>query len=168
MLGCTQPGIRHAPISERAPIILEVPFFPDDTNQCGPSTLASVLNFWGKTTTPEELKREIFRSKLKGALSVDMLLTPRSHGMSAEMLEGGLPRLKKELAAGHPLIVFVNLGFRFIPIGHYMVVIGYDDRRQAIYVHSGRKKNEPVSYQKFLNWWEKTEQWTLLILPPAR
>ena len=87
--------------------------------------------------------------------------------MSAEILEGGLPQLKIELDAGHPLIAFVNQGYRFLPVGHYLVVTGYDDRRQAIYAHSGLEKNGLMPYKKFLRQWERTDRWTLLILPGA-
>jgi ABC-type bacteriocin/lantibiotic exporter with double-glycine peptidase domain len=145
-----------------------VPFFPDNTDQCGPSVLASVLNFWKTPAEPGALKNEIYRGNLKGSLPIDLLLAAQAHGMSAEILDQGLPQLKRELDAGHPLIVFVNQGFEFLPIGHYMVVTGYDDGRREIYAHSGTHRNGPVPYGKFLKQWVRTDQWTLLILPLAR
>jgi len=170
MSGCAQPGISRppTPVSGQKQVLLEAPFFPDHTDQCGPSALASVLGYWGREAEPGRLKEEIYLAGLKGSLPVDLVLAAQAHGMSAEMLDGGLPQLKKELDAGHPLIAFVNLGYRFVPIGHYMVVTGYDDRRQTIYAHSGMKRNRPISYAKFLRQWERTDRWTLLILPAAR
>ena len=156
------------PISEQKQVLLKVPFFPDRTDQCGPSALASVLGFWGTQAEPAQLKQEIYRGNLKGSLPIDLLLAAQARGMSAEILDGGLPQLKKELDAGRPLIVFVNLSYPFIPSGHYMVVTGYDDRRQAIYAHSGMKKNGLMSYKKFLKQWERTDRWALLVLPAAR
>lgn len=146
---------------------LEVPFFPDRTDQCGPSTLASVLQYWGADIVPGVLKEEIYSAGLNGSLSIDLLLAARAHGMRAEMFNGSLSRVKRELDAGHPLIAFVNLGFRFAPIGHFMVLTGYDDRRQALYAHSGGDRNALLPYRKFAANWEKTERWTLLILPSA-
>jgi ABC-type bacteriocin/lantibiotic exporter with double-glycine peptidase domain len=168
--GCAQPDIRRPflPVSEQKPVLLKVPFFSDHTDQCGPSALASVLGFWGKKAEPGQLKEAVYLAKLKGTLPVDLVLAAQACGMSAKMLDGGMPQLKNELDAGHPLIAFVNLGYRFIPIGHYLVVTGYDDRRQTIYAHSGMKKNGPVSYKTFSKQWERTGRWALLILPGTR
>lgn len=152
--------------SAKGNILLEVPFFPDRSDQCGPSTLASVLSYWGTAVKPGLLKKEIYSTGLKGSLSIDLLLAARSRGMSVEMFNGSLSRVKKELDAGHPLIAFVNYGFRLLPIGHFMVLTGYDDSRQAFYAHSGANKNTVLPYNKFASKWEKTGRWTLLILPP--
>lgn len=167
VLGCAGGKAKRnfLPLSVKSHILLQLPFFPENTDQCGPSALASVLRFWGDKTDPDQLKKEIYRSKLRGSLSIDLLLAAQNHGLSAEIINDGLPRLKKELDLAHPLIVFVNLGYRFIPIGHYMVVTGYDDGDQVIYVDSGTQKNEAISYADFLKEWRKTDQWTLLILP---
>jgi ABC-type bacteriocin/lantibiotic exporter with double-glycine peptidase domain len=160
--GCAAP--RAAGASSRK-VRLEVPFFPDDTDQCGPSSLASVLQFWGKASTPSELKNEIYREKLRGALTVDMLLAAQSRGLSAEMENGTLALVKSELEAGRPVIAFLNLGFRAYPIGHYLVITGYDDARGSLIVHSGKKRDHLVSFAKFEKLWEKTNRWSLLIRP---
>jgi ABC-type bacteriocin/lantibiotic exporter with double-glycine peptidase domain len=169
MPGCAAPGMGRPlpPPAEQGRVQLDVPFFPDDTDQCGPSALASVLGFWGRKAEPVRIKEEIYRAELKGSLPVDLLLAAQAHGMTAEMPDETLDSLKKELDAGHPVIAFVNQGYRFLPIGHYLVVTGYDDRRGEIFAHSGTKKNDPVPYGKFLRQWDRTDRWTLLILPAA-
>lgn len=144
---------------------LSVPFFPDDTDQCGPSALASVLGYWGMEATPAGLKRELYRPDLKGSLTVDLLLAAESRGFSAEMADGGLDRVKTELDAGHPLIAFVDMGFRLYPIGHYLVITGYDDGRKVLFAHSGLSRDRAMPYASFDGRWEKTRRWTLLILP---
>ena len=147
---------------------LDVPFFPDRADQCGPSALASVLSFWGAAADPADLKKEVYRPELKGSLNVDLVLAAQAHGMSAEMLSGGLPELRRELDAGHPVIAFLNVGFAFYPIGHYMVVTGYDDALGGVYAHSGARKDSFVPYPRFLKQWERNELWALLILPSVR
>ena len=161
--GCVSPRALRTP--EDRQVRLVVPFFPDDTDQCGPSALASVLGYWGKPSTPGELRQEIYRAHLKGSLTVDLLLAAESRGLSAEMADGGLVQVKKELEEGHPVIAFVNVGLRVYPIGHYMVITGYDDGRQVLFAHSGMKRDKKISYGKFDKQWEKTRRWTLLILP---
>lgn len=162
--GCAAPRGSRAPEGRR--VRLDVPFFPDDTDQCGPSALASVLGYWGKPELPGKLREEIYRANLKGSLTVDLLLAAESRGLSAEMADGGLVRVKKELEEGHPVIAFVNVGLRAYPIGHYLVVTGYDDGRQVLFAHSGMKRDQKISYAKFDGQWEKTKRWTLLIVPP--
>ncbi|MFI5346052.1 MAG: C39 family peptidase [Elusimicrobiota bacterium] len=164
LLGCAGAGAKRAPDDGR--VLLQVPFFPDTSDQCGPSALASVLGYWGKAAYPTELKKQLYRPSLKGVLTVDMLLAAKGRGLPAEMANGSVVRIKKELDAGRPVIAFVNVGFRFYPIGHYLVITGYDEGRQLLYVHSGARRNLALTYAQFESQWEKTERWTLFILPP--
>lgn len=151
----------------RAHFLSEVPFFPQKDNYCGPAALASILNFYGKKLSQEEIANSIYLPQLKGALNLDLLLYAREQGFEAQALNCDLERLKKELTRGHPLIVFLNLGWSFYPIRHYAVVVGYDDIQRAIIVHSGKRRNQLVSYKRFLKAWEKMGYWCLLILPPG-
>lgn len=165
--GCVSSRVLADPgAGQVSGVRLTLPFFPDNTDQCGPSALASVLDYWGVPVEPEGLRKEIYRENLKGSLTVDLLLAAESRGLSAEMLDGGLDRLKRELAAGHPVIAFVNEGFSFYPAGHYLVLTGYDDRRRSVFAHSGLKRDLEIPYRKFDKQWEKMERWALLILPP--
>ncbi len=169
LCGCVQSRVSLAPdYGHNRQVRLDPPFYPDNTDQCGPSALASVLGYWGKPAEPGSLRKEIYQAKLKGSLTVDLLLAAEGRGLSAEMVEGGLVRVKSELDAGHPVIAFVNTGFSFYPVGHYLVITGYDDRRQSIFAHSGMKRDQEISYRKFDKQWERTERWALLIMPPLQ
>jgi hypothetical protein len=143
-----------------------VPFFPDDTDQCGPATLASVLSYWGVRTDPVALKEEIYLPRLKGTLPLDLLLTAQSRGLEAEIYEGSLDDLKSKLAAGRPLVALLDLGFAIFPQGHYVVVTGYDDQRQGVYAHSSLEKDVFIPYERFLRSWDRTGRWTLLLTLP--
>ncbi|MDE3118842.1 MAG: C39 family peptidase, partial [Nitrospirota bacterium] len=149
----------------QAPHHIPVPFFPDDKDQCGPATLASVLTFWGVPTDPQDLRKEVYTPRLGGALPMDLLLAAQARGLDTAIYSGGLDDLKSELAAGHPLVALLNLGSALFPQGHYVVVTGYDDRRQGVYVHSGPLRDDFVPYERFLRSWEKTGRLTLLVLP---
>ena len=145
--------------------LLVVPFFADNTDQCGPATLASVLSYWGISAKPGILKKEVYLPRLRGTLPIDMLLAAQAFGMKVESYNGNLENIKSELDHGHPLVAFLNLGYKFFPQGHYVVITGYDDRQQGLYIHSGLEPNKLVSYERFLRDWKKTGRWTLLILP---
>ncbi|HVE13975.1 MAG TPA: C39 family peptidase [Elusimicrobiota bacterium] len=152
----------------RAAAALDVPFFPDGSGQCGPTALASVLRYWGDSARPGELRDQIYRGDLKGSLPVDLLLAARARGLSARILEGSLDELKRELDAGHPVIAFVNVGLRAYPVGHYLVLTGYDEARRLLYAHSGTQKDALVPYGRFERQWRNAERWALLVLPPGR
>jgi len=164
---CATQRVAMVPVNieQGRQVQLAIPFFPDHTDQCGPSALASVLDYWGKPETPESLRQDIYTAKLKGSLTIDLLLAAESRGLSAEILNASIARVRAELDAGHPLIAFVNAGYSFYPVGHYLVITGYDDRRQCLYAHSGMKRNQRISYSKFSRQWEKTDQWALLVQP---
>jgi peptidase C39-like protein len=144
---------------------LVVPFFPDDTDQCGPATLASLLTYWGIPSEPRTLKDEIYLRRLRGTLSLDLLLAAQSRGLQAVGSGGTLDQLKTELAADRPVIALLNLGWTLYPQGHYVVVTGYDEQRQGMYVHSGLARDVFVPYALFLVNWEKTGRWMLRIQP---
>ncbi|MEW6544474.1 MAG: C39 family peptidase [Nitrospirota bacterium] len=144
---------------------LSVPFFPDDKDQCGPAALASILTFWGIPTAPQDLKKEIYMPRLGGTLPMDLLFAAKARGLKAEMYTGSLDDLKAELEAGRPLVAFLNLGNKLFPQGHYVVVTGYDEERQGVYIHSGQTRDEFVPYNRFIRSWGKTGLWTLLVQP---
>ena len=70
------------------------------------------------------------------------------------------------MEAGRPLVALLDLGFAIFPQGHYVVVTGYDDERQGVYVHSSLEKDVFIPYERFLRGWDKTGRWTLLVMPP--
>ena len=153
------------PTSQR---LLPVPFFPDHADQCGPSVVASVLTFWGRPVTPAVLKNEIYTARLKGSLSIDLMLAAQNHGFKAHLYSGSVEDLKSELDKGHPMIAFLNRGYDFLPVGHYVVINGYDQAREGLYIHSSMNKNKFITYKRFAGYWDKTQRSTLLILPPDR
>jgi len=169
--GCAgrQPQpLREGPAQRSDRRLLSVPFFPDRTDQCGPSVLASILTYWNHPVDPPTLKKEIYLVQLKGSLPMDLLLAAQSRGFKAHLYNGSIEDLESELRIGHPLIAFINRGFDFLPIGHFVVITGYDEMRQGLYMHSGLKKDRFIPFRGFLGDWDKTMRSTLLILPPER
>jgi ABC-type bacteriocin/lantibiotic exporter with double-glycine peptidase domain len=163
--GCAGPPPPVRTNNNMSSHLLVVPFFADDTDQCGPSTLASVLSYWGVSAKPGALKKEVYLPQLRGTLPIDMFLAAQAFGMKVESYNGSIDNIRSQLDHGHPLVAFLNLGYKFFPQGHYVVITGYDDRRQGVYIHSGLEENKFVRYDRFLRDWEKTGRWTLLVIP---
>lgn len=145
-----------------------VPFFPDGSDQCGPATLASVLTYWGIPSEPAVLKAEMYRSQLGGTLPIDLLLAAQARGLQTEVSSGTLEKLKAELDAHHPVVALLNLGWVVFPQGHYVLITGYDEQQQGVYMHSGLARDLFVPYKQFFSNWGKTGRWMLRLQPMER
>ena len=87
-----------------------VAFFPQDTHQCGPAALATVLVTTGVDTTPEQLVPEVYIPARRGSLQLEMLAAARRHGRIPWLLPPEFTALQAELAAGNPVLVLQDLG----------------------------------------------------------
>ena len=141
-----------------------VPFFPQEQFQCGPASLAGVLNYYGLRITPAEIAAEVFSRSARGTLDMDMVFYAQRKGMKAEQYAGSLEDLQGSIDSRRPLIVLIDQGFWVYQNHHFMVVVGYD--KGGIVVNSGKEENKFISLDSFLKTWEKTKFWTLRITPP--
>ncbi len=159
--GCASPPM----LSPKTTRMIEgVPFFPQEDFQCGPASLAGVLNYYGLRITPAEIAAEVFSRSARGTLDMDMVFYAQRKGMKAEQYAGSFEDLQGSLDSRRPLIVLIDQGFWVYQSHHFMVVVGYD--KGGIVVNSGREENKFISLDSFLKTWEKTKFWTLRITPP--
>ena len=136
-----------------------MPFYPDADHQCGPASLAGVLNYHGAGVTPEEVSRAVYRKNLKGSLALDLVLYARSRGLSAKWSSGRPDDIIQTVDAGLPLIVMVDYGFAGVSKNHFMVLIGYSP--DGVTTSSGKI----IDWDNLLRSWEKTKCWNLQIEP---
>lgn len=170
LMGCGSPAIGPNEALLQRPkvgvhLIQDVPFFPQEDYYCGPAALASLLTYYGHPTTQDEIAQDIFLPRHFGTLSMDLLLYSKAKGLDTKVVEGNLNLLKSEIEQKHPIVVFLNLGLKIFPKGHFITVVGYDDLNQAIIAHSGREPEQRIPYVRLLQAWEKTGFWTLLVNP---
>lgn len=144
-------------------LIENVPFYSQKADQCGPASLAGILNYWGIPVTPEEISSEIYSRSAKGTLNLDMILYARAKGLKATHYQGDLDDLRGKIDLGYPLIVLVDHGFFVYQQNHFMVVLGYYEN--GIIANSGKDRLKPFPVKNFLRSWERTKFWTLLITP---
>ena len=142
-----------------------VPFYPQQAYQCGPASLAAVLNYWGKPVTPDDIATAIYSPRLKGTLSLDMWQYALAQDLQADMRNGSLEDLKGHLEQHVPVIAFLNLGYRWLPVGHFVVVVGLDPDARSVITYSGTEQNSRISYDRFLEAWQKTKFWALVVRP---
>jgi ABC-type bacteriocin/lantibiotic exporter with double-glycine peptidase domain len=162
LLSCTATIPPEAP-SSKVRLISNVPFYPQETFQCGPASLAEVFNFWGTTISPEEIARNIYSPSARGTLTMDMVFYAEKKGFVAKQYKGDLQDLRKKIDAGYPLVALVDYGFSFYEKSHFVVLLGYND--SGFFMHSGKEREKFIPTETFLKIWGKADFWTLLLIP---
>ena len=154
---------RNLPESGTVHMIENVPFFPQETYQCGPASLAGVLTYWGVNVSPETIATEIYSRSAKGTLNLDMVLYTRKKGLDVVQSRGSIESIKENIDLGYPVIVMVDYGFWVYQQNHFMVVVGYN--KNGVIANSGRNRLKFIREEDFLRAWEMADFWTLLIRP---
>jgi ABC-type bacteriocin/lantibiotic exporter with double-glycine peptidase domain len=142
-------------------IIENMPFYAQETYQCGPASLAGVLNYWRVPAKPDDIAKDIFSENARGTLSIDMVIYAQKKGLFALQYKGSLDDLKENIDAGYPIIVLVDYGISFYQANHFMVIVGYNGN--GVIANSGRDKNVFIPNEDFMKAWKKADYWTLLI-----
>jgi ABC-type bacteriocin/lantibiotic exporter with double-glycine peptidase domain len=166
LIGCavSPEGTSSAfPASARSGKVENVPFYSQLAYQCGPASLAGVLNFYGDTVTPDQIARAIFRDNIHGTVTLDMVIYAREKGFSARWYSGSAYDIQCAVDGDVPLIVMVDLGFATLSKYHYMVVVGYEP--EGVIVNSGKEREKLIRWDRFLSCWKRTKSWTLRIEP---
>lgn len=157
--------VHHSARSGSAFMINDIPFFPQEKYQCGPSALATVLNYHEISVTPEEIAADIFSRSARGTLDFDMVVYAEKKGMRVSQYSGGMSDLKRAVAENLPVIVLVDNGFSLYRNYHFMVVTGFDD--YGIIVNSGRERMKYINEKEFLSAWKKADFWILVLRKPS-
>jgi ABC-type bacteriocin/lantibiotic exporter with double-glycine peptidase domain len=131
--------------------------------QCGPASLAGVLNYWGIAAEPEEIARTIYSPGGRGTLDLDLVFYGEKRGLKAARYSGTGEDLTQNVEERVPLIVLIDEGILAYQKHHFMIVVGYNN--QGIFAHSGRERERFYPWPAFLKTWEKTKNWTLRLTP---
>lgn len=149
-------------------LLQDVPFHAQDAYQCGPASLAMVLNHRGVAATPDSLKDRVYLPERKGTLQVEMISAARERDLLVYPLDKDLQAILTELAAGNPVLVMQNLAFNWYPQWHYAVVVGYDLNAREMLVHSGLNKAQREPFHVFMRTWSRADYWARVMLPPGQ
>ncbi|MEW5754711.1 MAG: C39 family peptidase [Pseudomonadota bacterium] len=105
--------------------ILEVTSYQQTTDYtCGPSSVRSLLGYWGKNETEEHLAQQVQASEEWGTAPEPIVEYLKQQGFDVTWgTDGTLALLRKNIAEKVPVLVeWIDWG------GHWVLVIGYDDR----------------------------------------
>ncbi|ANB03599.1 hypothetical protein ECTOBSL9_0375 [Ectothiorhodospira sp. BSL-9] len=146
----------------------QTPFHPQELYQCGPAALATVLGARGLIVHPDDLVEEVYLPERQGTLQTEMLAAARARGLVAYVIEPRMDTLLKEVAAGHPVVVFQNLGLNAFPYWHYAVVIGFDLDQEEIILRSGTHHRHITRMPVFERTWRRGDYWAFIVQPPGQ
>jgi tetratricopeptide (TPR) repeat protein len=147
--------------------LTNVPFYAQEDLYCGPAALAMALSWSGEPVTQDVIAPQVYTPGREGTLRSDMVGAARRNGRLAVPVNN-LADLLGEIAAGHPVIVFQNLGLSSFTQWHYAVAIGYDLDTQRIVLHSGTQERRSTRLSTFERTWQRGDFWALVVLPPDR
>ncbi|MFW6344880.1 MAG: PA2778 family cysteine peptidase [Halomonas sp.] len=170
LAGCASTPRLAESTAERLPrqlLLDDVPFHAQRDYQCGPASLAMVLNDGGVDVDVDTLIRQVFLPGREGSVQPEMLATVRRHGRIPFVIEGRLDALLTEVAAGKPVVVMQNLSLPAWPLWHYAVVIGFDLDRDELILHSGEEPRRVESFRRFDATWARSQRWAFVTLPPG-
>ncbi|RUR30547.1 PA2778 family cysteine peptidase [Vreelandella nanhaiensis] len=145
----------------------DVPFFSQTEYQCGPATLAMVLNYQGVDTNVDELIPQVFLPGRDGSVQPEMLATVRRHHQLAYPIRGTMDALLGHLEAGDPVVVMQNLSLPIYPMWHYAVAIGFDLPEETILLRSGEHKRHTLSFSRFDATWARSDRWGFIVANPG-
>jgi tetratricopeptide (TPR) repeat protein len=147
--------------------LVHTPFYPQVTDQCGPSALAAVLNSSGVTVTPEALKSRIYIPGRQGSLQIELLAATRGYERMPYLIDTNVSAILAEVRAGRPVLVLQNLGSKRSPIWHYAVVVGYLADKKQFVLRSGDQERHLMRASRFIRTWQRAGYWGVLALQPG-
>lgn len=172
LISCATPrpeggrGSDDAALPSRAEVA-GVPFHAQADFHCGPAALAMVSAWSGLPVAPDDLAAQVFTPARRGSFRSDMIGAARRQGRLAVPIRS-VEAIRREIAAGHPVLVFQNLGLRWYPRWHYAVAIGYDREDDVFVLRSGPVDRLRMDRSLFERTWVRGGEWAIAVLPPSR
>jgi tetratricopeptide (TPR) repeat protein len=140
-------------------------------NNCGPATITMNLSYFGRTETQVEAAQFLKPNRDdKNVSPHELAAYARSVGLKAMVRQGGsLPELKAFLSTGFPVLAETWLVHEGDGLGHYRLVIGYDEATRSLATFDSL--NGPgytVSYEQFDADWRVFNRLYVLAYPPEQ
>ena len=151
---------------------LDVPFVHQETNGCGPASLAMILDYWREHRAPAEklatpladpkdIQRRLYVPERKGTPADSMQRYLEANGYRAFSFSGQWQDVRHHIGLGRPLIVAIKTGSDSF---HFAVVAGVSDTSIALNDPADRKLRR-YSREDFERKWLGAGGWTLLAVP---
>ncbi len=148
----------------RGTYVSEVPFEKRNPGDCGSAALSSLLTYWGKPTTQDDIARGGCRPERNGVPGFDLWRCARRAGfVSVEAPGLETSTIDRLLEQGVP--VLLNLGSGFNDGQDYVLVVGHDLDRKLWILQDGEMPDRVVSEEWLSGRRASTNGWGLVIFP---
>jgi len=138
-------------------------------NNCGPTTLAMALSYWGREETQSDLAPLLKPDPEDKHVDVeDMEAYAREAGLGIVVrVNGSIERLKELLLAGYPVIVASwHVRDARDQLGHYRLISGYDDTRAEFILQDSLDGPDlPIGYRELDELWRVYNRIYVLAYP---
>ncbi|PIU42243.1 MAG: hypothetical protein COS99_01170 [Candidatus Omnitrophica bacterium CG07_land_8_20_14_0_80_42_15] len=150
--------------------IQNIPFIKQKGNLCGPAALSSILKYYNKDISQEEIARSIYLIPVHGVLNIDLENYAKDRGFWTNVsYDKDFTKLKENIKRDLPVLVLVRSShIPFKKTYHYLVILGYEDAEEIFIAHSGDQANESLHYKDFLKNWAEADYWSLVICPKEK
>lgn len=179
------PGPTPTPTPSPTPIPGSVilpppPYEKQGPNECGPTTLAIYLHYYGWTGTKDDINSVVKPVEQDRNVNVEELVyfvSTHAGWLRADFRVGGdLERLKHLLAAGFPVMIEESFydDKPYWPgddlwAAHYLLLTGYDDAAQTFTGQdSFHGPNQKIPYATLDKYWEVFNRVYILVYTPDR
>lgn len=145
-----------------------VPFVKQEKMWCGPASLTMVLNYWGDPVNQSEVGSAV-DPEHDGTKPWHMIPFLELRGYvvyefdrdSLKYRSSAIDELKIWNCQDYPIVVLQWM-YLSKQIGHYRVVVGYDD--ESIYVKDPNSGSISFSIETFLELWDKNNEYGLIVI----
>ena len=120
------------------------------------------------SATVESVTPLVYLPGRQGSLQAEMLGATRRTGLVAYTLAPQLEDVLREVAAGTPVVVLLNLALKLVPVWHYAVIVGYDLEKREVIVRSAKRARDEWSFGFLEFFWQESGYWSMLALAPGR
>lgn len=124
-----------------------------EDNTCGQAVMSMALQFWGQDISYQQVVNESNPINV-GTSYTTMQNYLRKKGLAAQSYyNANLEQVIAEIDAGRPAIVLLEFDALFFT--HYVLVVGYNPRRNTLIIHESQSTPYvEIAVQEFLNLWE--------------
>jgi tetratricopeptide (TPR) repeat protein len=140
---CAHPLRSNRNPSDDAVLVPGVPVREFGADQCGPGSLATLLEFHGLPVTLSAVAEELSTTPSGEVLSIDLMLEARRYGLDANWRRGDSGQLAQLVREGRPVILtlrILNVPGERRDLYHFAVVDGHDPERNLFHVLIGDGK----------------------------
>ena len=141
-------------------------------NNCGPANLSMLLNYWGwkgdQTVTEKVLKPFIKDRNVMPYEMLDYVQTQTEYN-GIVRYGGDLETVKRLVASGFPVLIergYINAQEGWM--GHYGLIVGYDDDAQEVTIPDTYLGVIKVSYADMNRYWAQFDKIYLVVFPNER